>query len=234
MTSTSLWITLLVSGILGSLGHCLGMCGPLNLMIAAQMHKNDLAVLPNFSLYHATRVLLYVLLGALVGVLGSLLGLSKQLTTLGGAVSLLLGIAIVLLGAEYMGWLRTFPLEGASRWWNVAMSRALKQSGWHGVALLGALNGLLPCGLVYSALLLAASTGEAWRGALGMALFGLGTFPALLALDLGAGELSVRFRQGMMRLAGALMLLVGLQLALRGGAALHLWSHLHLGGIALW
>ena len=37
-----------------------------------------------------------------------------------------------------------------------------------------------------------------------------------------------------MRLAGALMLLVGLQLALRGGAAVHLWSHLHLGGIALW
>ena len=234
MTSTSLWITLLVSGLLGSLGHCLGMCGPLNLMVAAQMRKNDLAMLPNFSLYHATRVLLYVLLGALVGALGSLLGLSKQLTTLAGAVSLLLGIAILLLGAGYLGWLRTFPMKGASRWWNAALSHALKQGGWRGVALLGALNGLLPCGLVYSALLLAASTGEAWRGALGMALFGLGTFPALLALDLGAGELSVRFRQGMMRLAGALMLLVGLQLALRGGAAMHLWSHLHLRGIALW
>ena len=192
MTSSSLWITLLVSGLLGSLGHCLGMCGPLNLMVAAQMRTNDLPTLPNFSLYHAARVLLYVLLGTLVGALGSLLGLSKQLTTLGGAVSLLLGIAILLLGAGYLGWLRTFPLEGASRWWNAALSRALKQGGWRGVALLGALNGLLPCGLVYSALLLATSTGEAWRGALGMALFGLGTFPALLALDLGAGALSLR------------------------------------------
>jgi sulfite exporter TauE/SafE len=67
-----------------------------------------------------------------------------------------------------------------------------------------------------------------------MAIFGLGTFPALLALDLGAGALSVRFRQRMMKLAGALMLLVGLQLALRGGAALHFWPHLHWGGIALW
>jgi sulfite exporter TauE/SafE len=234
MTTTSIWITLLVSGLLGSLGHCLGMCGPLNLIVAAQMRKDDLAVLPNFSLYHTTRVLLYILLGALVGALGSILGMSKQLTILGGMVSLLLGIAILLFGAGYLGLLQTFPLESASRWWNIALSHVLKQGGWRGVALLGALNGLLPCGLVYSALLLAASTGEAWRGALGMALFGIGTFPALLALDLGTGELSVRFRQRMLRLAGALMLLVGLQLVLRGGAALRLWSHLHLGGIALW
>jgi sulfite exporter TauE/SafE len=223
-----------VSGLLGSLGHCLGMCGPLNLMVAAQMRKSDLPTLPNFSLYHAARILIYVLLGALVGAIGSLLGLSQQLTTLGGFVSLLLGTAILLLGAGYLGWLHAFPLEGASRWWNAALARALKQGGWSGVALLGALNGLLPCGLVYSALLLVASIGTVSGGALGMALFGLGTFPALLALDLGAGALSVRFRQGMMKLAGALMLLVGLQLALRGGAALHLWSHLHLGGIALW
>jgi uncharacterized protein len=224
----------LIGGLLGSLGHCLGMCGPLNLMVAAQMRKSDLPALPNFGLYHTARISMYVLLGALVGTIGSLLGLSKQLTTLSGAVSLVLGIAILLLGVGYLGWLRAFPLEGASRWWNAALSRALKQGGWRGVALLGALNGLLPCGLVYSALLLVASTGTAGRGALGMAFFGLGTFPALLALDFGAGALSVRFRQGMMKLAGALMLLVGLQLVLRGGAALHLWSHLHWGGIALW
>jgi hypothetical protein len=110
----------------------------------------------------------------------------------------------------------------------------LQQGGWRGVVALGALNGLLPCGLVYSALLLAASTGEAGRGALGMALFGLGTFPALLTLDLGAGALGVRFRQTMMRLAGGLMLLVGLQLVLRGGAALHFWPHLNWGGFVVW
>ncbi|MFN2264423.1 MAG: sulfite exporter TauE/SafE family protein, partial [Anaerolineales bacterium] len=98
MTSTSLWITLLLSGFLGSLGHCLGMCGPLNLMVVAQIRKNNLLALPNFSLYHAVRVLVYVLLGAVVGALGSLLGLSRQLTTLGGLVSLVLGIAILLLG----------------------------------------------------------------------------------------------------------------------------------------
>jgi sulfite exporter TauE/SafE len=234
VAQASLWITLLLTGFLGSLGHCLGMCGPLNLMVAAQMRKSALPALPYFSLYHAARVLAYVLMGAIVGALGSLLGLSRELTVLGGAVGLLMGLLLLLLGAGYLGWLRAFPLEGPSRWWNAALSRALHLGGGRGVTLLGFLNGLLPCGLVYSALLLAASSGEAWRGALGMVLFGLGTFPALLALDLGVGALSVRFRQAMMRLAGVLMLLVGLQLALRGGAALHLWPHLHWGGVALW
>jgi sulfite exporter TauE/SafE len=234
MTQSGVWLTLLLSGFLGSLGHCLGMCGPLNLMVAAQMRKHDLPLLPSFSLYHASRIGVYFLLGALVGAFGSLLGLSRQLTTLGGVISLALGIAILLLGAGYLGWLSAFRLEGAAHWWNKALSRALQQGGWRGVLALGALNGLLPCGLVYSALLLAASTGQAWRGALGMAIFGLGTFPALLALDLGAGALGVRFRQTMMRLAGILILLVGLQLALRGGAALHLWPHLHWGAIAVW
>ena len=226
---------LLLSGLLGSLGHCLGMCGPLNLMLAAKIRENALPPLQSFLLYHASRVTVYVLLGSLVGAFGSLLGLSTRLTGVGGMVSLVLGLAILLLGLGYLGWLPALWWEGAGGgWWNKAMSNALRYKGRFGVAALGVLNGLLPCGLVYGALLLAASTGLAWRGALAMAAFGLGTLPALLGVDLGAGALSARFRQGMTRLAGVLMLLVGSQLALRGGAALGFWPHLRLGGIVLW
>jgi sulfite exporter TauE/SafE len=231
---TSFWVSLLLSGLLGSLGHCLGMCGPLNLMVAAQIRNNELPVVQNFLLYHATRVLVYALLGAIVGSIGSLLGLGQHLTVIGGAVSLLLGIAILLLGVSYLGWLAAFPLEGASEWWNAALTRALRQGGSRGSALLGVLNGLLPCGLVYSALLLAASSGKALSGALGMIVFGAGTMPALLALNLGAGALSVRLRQRMMKVAGVLMLFVGLQLILRGGASLHIWPHLHYREVVLW
>lgn len=226
-------IALLLSGLLGSLGHCLGMCGPLNLIVTARIRENGLPLGRSMVLYHAARVSVYILLGALVGALGSLLGLSARLTGIGGATSLALGLAILMLGLGYLGWLPSLAWEGAGGWWNRALSFALRRKGG-GAALLGALNGLLPCGLVYSALLLAASGGQAWRGALGMAAFGLGTFPALFGLDLGAGALSARFRQGMTRLAGVLMLLVGAQLVLRGGAALGLWSHLHRWGVALW
>lgn len=227
-------ITLLVSGLLGSLGHCLGMCGPLNLMVSAKMRENELPPARSFILYHAARISVYILLGALVGALGSLLGLSTHLTGIGSAVSLALGLVILILGLGYLGWLPSLAWEGAGGWWNKALSSSLRRGGGWGVAVLGALNGLLPCGLVYSALLLAASSGQSRSGALGMAAFGLGTFPALMGLDLGAGALSVRFRQSMTRLAGALMLLVGTQLILRGGAALGLWPHLHWKGIVLW
>lgn len=225
---------MLLSGFLGSLGHCLGMCGPLNLLVAAQMRKNNLPVLQSFRLYHAARIGVYALLGALAGALGSLLGLGHHLSMLAGAVSLALGLLILALGAAYLGWLADFRLDRAASWWNTALSVVLRQQGWRGVLGLGALNGLLPCGLVYSALLISSATGSLWSGALGMALFGSGTFPALLVLDLSAGALSERFRQTMMRIAGGLMLVVGLQLALRGGATLHLWQHLHWKGIAVW
>ena len=234
MASSSFWVTLLLSGLLGSFGHCLGMCGPLNMILAAQIRKSDLPAGLNFVLYHLARITVYILLGAAVGFLGSLLGLSKQITLLGGTFSLFLGILILLLGAGYLGWLGNFALEGQAKWWNKAFSTILKKRGSVGILLLGGLNGLLPCGLVYSALLFSASSGSIWQSSVGMAVFGLGTLPALLALDFGAGALSVRFRQGMLKIVGGLMLVVGLQLVLRGGAALSFWPHLHLGGIALW
>ncbi len=234
MNSTSYLVTLLVSGLLGSVGHCLGMCGPLNLMMAAQVRKENLPSAWSFTLYHISRIIMYIIVGGIVGELGSLLGLSKQISILGGIVSIVLGLGIIFLGANYLGLFRTLNLEGASSWWNTAFSNVLKKHGSIGVVLLGALNGLLPCGLVYSALLLAASTGNPWSGMLGMTLFGLGTFPALFALDLGAGALSVRLREWMLKVAGALMIVIGLQLFLRGGAALHFWPHLHLGGLAIW
>jgi len=227
-------IALLLSGLLGSFGHCLGMCGPLNLIVTARIRENDLPLGLSMVIYHAARIVVYILLGTLVGALGSLLGLSTHLTGIGGVTSLALGLTILLLGLGYLGWLPSLAWEGAGGWWNKALSSALQRRGGYGVALLGAVNGLLPCGLVYSALLLAASDGHAWSGALGMAAFGLGTFPALLGLDLGAGALEIRFRQSMVRLAGALMLLVGSQLLLRGGAALGIWNHFHWGSIALW
>jgi sulfite exporter TauE/SafE len=231
---TGFWIPLFLSGLLGSVGHCLGMCGPLNLMVVAQIRKNYLPACRSYLLYHMARVMVYALLGAIAGGVGSLLGLGQHLTVIGGAVSLLLGLAIAWLGGSYLGWLAVFPHEGAAHWWNEAFSYALRRGGSWGAALLGAVNGLLPCGLVYGALLLSASAGKAWSGALGMLIFGAGTLPALITLDLGAGALSVQLRQRMMKVAGALMLLVGLQLALRGGAALRLWPHLHWGKVVLW
>jgi uncharacterized protein len=225
---------LLVSGLLGSLGHCLGMCGPLVSMVGIRVQARGWSGVPRHLLYHGARVAVYVLLGAVVGRIGSLLGMGSGLSRWAGIVSLVLGLLVVLVGLGYLGWMPMGRFEGAGVWLTRAMSRALQLGGGWAVAALGALNGLLPCGLVYGALLIVASTGGMLPGALGMLLFGLGTLPALLVVGVGSGALSARARQAMSRLSGALIGLVGLQLVLRGASALGWVPHLRWGGLMLW
>jgi sulfite exporter TauE/SafE len=225
---------LLLSGLLGSLGHCLGMCGPLVVMAGLQFRTRGLAAFPHHLLYHGARIGVYAFLGVVVGGIGSLLGMGSRLSHLAGITSLALGLGVILFGLSYLGWLPLSRMEGAGDWLSRAMSQALKQGGFFGVILLGALNGLLPCGLVYSALLVAASTGGPLPGAMGMLLFGAGTLPALFVVGLGAGILSVRIRQALTRVSGFLILVIGLQLVLRGMAALDVVPHLRLGGLMIW
>jgi sulfite exporter TauE/SafE len=225
---------LFLSGLLGSLGHCLGMCGPLVTMFGVQFRARRSAGLPYHLLYHASRVGVYALLGALVGGLGSALGLGDSLGRVAGTVSLFLGLGVLLLGLGYLGWLPLGRIEATGAWLNRAMGWALQQGSSVRVLVLGALNGLLPCGLVYSTLLVAASTGGPLTGAAAMAVFGLGTLPALVAVGVGAGALSARVRQVFVRVAGVLIMVVGLQIALRGLAALGAVPHLHLGRVMLW
>ena len=231
---SALYGALLLSGLLGSLGHCVGMCGSLVMMAAVRTRAGNATVLPGQLAYHLARVGIYALLGALVGGVGSLLGLGGSLNDFAGGVSVLLGIGVVLLALFYLGWLPLGLAAGAGAWLNRGMSWALRLGGMGGAALLGALNGLLPCGLVYSALLVAASLGGPFPAALGMIVFGIATVPALVMVGIGAGALGTPVRQGMARLAGFLMMGAGLQLSLRGLAALSLVSHLQLGGVMLW
>ena len=226
--------SLFLTGLVGSLGHCLGMCGPLVVMVGLQVRTQEAAVVPSYLLYHSSRLAVYALLGALAGAIGSVLGLHSGLAPLAGAVSLLLGLAVIVLGVGYLGWLPLGRLEGSGRWLSSAMNRALKRGGTPGIAFLGALNGLLPCGLVYSALLVAATAGGPLAGAAGMAVFGLATVPALLIVGLGVGALSARGRQVLLRIAGAFIVLVGVQLALRGLAGLDVVPHLKLGSLMIW
>ena len=115
-----------------------------------------------------------------------------------------------------------------------AMSRAVRRGGKSGVMALGALNGLLPCGLVYSALLAVAAGGSALRGGAAMVVFGAATMPVLIALGLGAARLSPHARGLLTKLAGVLIIVVGLQLVLRGAADLGLLAHVRWGGFVLW
>jgi hypothetical protein len=203
-------------------------------MMGLQLRTRGVAWAPGHVLYHGSRIAVYAALGAVVGAIGSLLGLGASLSSVAGVLSLVLGLVVIAFGLGYLGWLPLGKMEGRGAWLERAMSQALQRGGREGVVLLGALNGLLPCGLVYSALLLASTTGGPLPGALGMIVFGVGTLPALLVVGMGAGALSPRVRQTLGRVAGVVIMLVGIQLVMRGLSALGVVPPLRLGGVVLW
>ncbi|HOW32340.1 MAG TPA: sulfite exporter TauE/SafE family protein, partial [Bacteroidales bacterium] len=82
--------------------------------------------------------------------------------------------------------------------------------------LIGLLNGLLPCGLVYIAIAGSIGSGSALMGAIYMALFGLGTMPMLLAINLSGGFISTSLRKKINKLIPILVIIVGILFILRG------------------
>ncbi len=196
-------------GLFGSL-HCVGMCGPL--MLAATGGGRWHGVLT----YQAGRILVYVLLGGLLGTLG----LGAALWHAQGYFSLVCGLALVMiavLGGQPERWLLRLPVYGRFqfrlRGW---VSGLLARRGGLGRFGLGCCNGLLPCGLVYLAVVAAANAGTPLAGAAVMASFGLGTLPLLLVTLLTGQRLLAGGSRLLARWSPVLVALSGLLLLWRG------------------
>ena len=194
---TSLAVTALVMGLAGG-PHCIAMCGAACAGIGQAAGERSAQALWTFQL---GRILGYAALGALAAASMQGLGwLTVQSAALRPVWSLF-HVAALVLGLLLL-WQARQPvwLEAAGRrlW---AGARALAAGRGQGAPLvLGVLWALLPCGLLYSALLVAAMTNHALEGAAVMALFALGTSVSLLAGpwlllrvgSLGTGDWGVR------------------------------------------
>ena len=167
-----------VIGFLGSL-HCAGMCGPLVTAFAGRGRGTSFAL--SQLGYHGGRTATYVTLGLAVGLVGAQL----QLAGLQRIVSVATGLIMISVAfwpaiTTWSGRMITHVLPmitdmfGDINRRNTFVSRSM----------LGALNGLLPCGLVYVALAGALGTGDSVKGAFFMLMFGVGTLPVLLMLPL--------------------------------------------------
>lgn len=195
----------LILGLAGSL-HCVGMCGPLLLALpldAAGRQK----VLTQSLQYHSGRLLMYTLLGLVLGSLGYEVFWTgfQQVITLFAAFCM---FAMALLSWRFESFVTALP--GLGRWTRRVQSwfrHTLQHSG--SLPVLGMLNGLLPCGMVYAALAGALATGDAWRGGVFMLMFGLGTLPLLLAVSLAGGQWGRTLRQKIRLLQPALLVLAG-------------------------
>ena len=217
MNTTSLLAPFLI-GLFGS-GHCVGMCGPL-ILAAVQRHPTARELQLHQSLYYAGKTLTYALLGAVAGALAGLLGSGLE-GTIGGAqraISLALGLAMIAFGVGLLAgarWLEGGGLAASLPGFRHAMAFLVRERRPLATLGLGALNGILPCGLVYAALTMAAATGSAGEGAAVMAAFGLGTVPALFLIGVAGYALKPAWRSRLHRAAGALLILAGLPTVLR-------------------
>jgi sulfite exporter TauE/SafE len=201
-----------VTGVLGS-AHCVGMCGGISGLFAVNAAAASLRTqLPRAIAYNLGRVLTYAILGIVVALLGKTI--VGSIPKLAAPVRLASGLLIILIGLQVaFNWRILTPLEnaGAKLWRKIApTAKSLLPVETAAQALgLGLAWGFLPCGLVYSVLLLAASTTDPASGSLVMLAFGLGTMPAMMATGLSALKLS-QFMSRRRLGAGLLIVLIGL------------------------
>jgi len=228
------------TGVAMSLGHCIGMCGPLVSAFAVAQRDGDsprLLLAGPLLVYQTGRVTTYAVIGAAMGVVGATASLAGGAHTMMGVLSGLAGTLMLVAGASLLGWLplqRWFEAVPFARRAGEAIGRLLRARRWSSRYLLGIANGFLPCGPVAAAAIAAAAMGTPVKGALAMAAFGAGTAPALIVLGLGAGALSVAARTRLYRVGVALVLLLGAQLVLRAIHAFGVLGPARLGALVLW
>lgn len=219
-------LILFASGLLGGFGHCLGMCGPV--IAAISLSAQNRPATGHHLLYHLGRITTYSLLGGAVGLTGSLVRIAVPIEPVQRGILVGTGILIAVMGLWLSGLFGRTALTGEGGELPAPLSRALRLvSGASGPGAsfpLGLLLGLLPCGLVYTALLTAAREGMEsadpavafLRGFGAMALFGLGTAPSLLLLGKVVGILGAKARSALYRAAALLMAAAGILFAVKG------------------
>ena len=186
----------LVAGLIGS-AHCFGMCGGIAGamgMAAAQNGVRGGRLGLQATLYNVGRITSYVVAGVIVGLLGSALGDMIDLPSWSLWLRGTTGLVLVLLGLQIaFGWrLLTFLERGGARLWrrlSPLAGRLLGKRSAINALGLGMLWGWLPCGLSYSMLLVAATTGTAVSGGAIMLAFGLGTLPSMIGASYAGGRI---------------------------------------------
>ena len=191
---------------LGSFGHCIGMCG--GIVLAYTSTKIDTSftktkqTISHLS-YSFGRVTTYTTLGVLFGLLGQAISFS-HITN--GILLLIAGVFMLLTGLSLLGKIKFLTaIEHAtnkSNWYQKTFRQLIHTKTLFSFYLLGMLNGLLPCGLVYFFAVTAASTASPLWGGIVMFVFGMSTIPALFSLGFFAGVLNLgSFRSNMMKIA---------------------------------
>ena len=205
-----IFLSALILGFLGSL-HCAGMCGPLALALPKTGSTKASFILGRLA-YNLGRILTYVLLGGLFG----LIGMSFALSGFQRGLSIFAGIILIIAAFGRLKWSRKFSPTLLQSKLRTALVNVLQRRTLSSVFVLGLLNGLLPCGLVYMASAASLAAGSFPGSMEFMFLFGLGTLPMMLGIGLFGIMLNQRLRIRFQQAIPYSLCLTGILLVLRG------------------
>lgn len=204
------YLLIFIAGVMGSF-HCIGMCGAFPLALSAAKKSTTLSVYISHMLYNSGRIVTYVSLGSLFGLFGYVVGETNFIINGQVVVSLIAGIFMMFVGLQIAGIFRETTIPGFGyiyRYVSRAMSYFIKKGDISGGFYLGLFNGFLPCPLVYAFLFTSAATSSPVKGALVMAMLGLGTVPAMLLLGIMSEFLSPSLRGNLARYVPGLIVFV--------------------------
>lgn len=193
----------------------MGMCGPIVVALPLK-NQNLFTKIAGVMLYNSGRVATYGALGILFGLLGRGIHLAgfQQWTSIILGIAMIVGVLFPFVFREKItvGNL----LAGMAARLIVRLKKLFASRSYYSLLMIGLLNGLLPCGLVYVAIAGAISSGSVITGALFMVLFGLGTIPLLLIATLASDAIGHRIRSKMQRVVPYFVFLLGVLFILRG------------------
>lgn len=223
-----------LGGLLGS-AHCVGMCGGFAILIGAPAKRLS-TNLTRQLVYSSGRIFTYSTLGAAVG-FGGLWFAQRtgDFVHAQAAIAILAGVLLVAQGLISTGAVRHVrdylrrrlaltstvqtqitPAAGMGCLMGGMVGAFLRDRRWSHVFLAGVFTGLLPCGLVYAFVALAASTSDMVRGMATMAAFGLGTVPLMVLTGGGAALFSLAGRRRLLALAAWCVIATGMLSIARG------------------
>lgn len=201
-------------GFLGSF-HCIGMCGPIALALPV-FQESYFKLLLGRILYNLGRVFTYALFGAMFGLFGSSLALVGMQQNVSIAIGVIM-LIVILMPRKYKNKISDIYIyKEISNFVKSSFLKLSRKKSNRSMFYIGIINGFLPCGFVYVAVAGAVSTGTVLEGTAFMALFGMGTFPIMLAASLAGKYVNIGLRKKINKLIPVFAAILAIIFILRG------------------
>ncbi|MFC3336567.1 sulfite exporter TauE/SafE family protein [Flavobacterium palustre] len=206
--------TALIFGLISSF-HCIGMCGPIAMMLPVD-RSNPAKKVTQIITYHLGRITAYTTIGFVFGLLGRgffIAGIQQKLSIILG---ILMIVAIVIPEKVFAQYNFSKPVFRLISRVKQALGNQFKNKSYQSLFTIGLLNGFLPCGMVYVALFGAIAMQSISLSIVYMVLFGLGTVPLMSTVVYINSFLTVSVRNKIQKAIPYVVVLIGVLFILRG------------------